>query len=309
LPAVIIILLITWLLIQGIRESSRFNNIMVFIKAAVILLFLVVGAAYVKPENWTPFMPFGFSGVATGAATVFFAFIGFDAVSTAAEEVKNPQRSMPIGIIFSLAICTILYIAVSLVLTGIVPYDLLNVSNPVAFALSYVNQNWVAGFISLGAIAGMTTVLLVMMFGQARLFFAVSRDGLLPPVFSRVSVKKQTPLYSTLIVGGMAAMFSGFVPLDKLAQLTNIGTLFAFFVVSLGVIVLRKTNPQLKRAFRVPLVPLIPILSMLFCGYLVISLPAGTWIGFAIWLAIGFVIYFAYGYRHSKLGRYLAGKD
>lgn len=309
LPAMLIILLITALLIQGIRESSRFNNIMVFIKVAVILLFLVVGTAYVKPENWTPFMPFGFSGVAAGAATVFFAFIGFDAVSTAAEEVKNPQRSMPIGIIFSLAICTVLYIAVSLVLTGIVPYDLLNVNNPVAFALSYVNKNWVAGFISLGAIAGMTTVLLVMMYGQTRLFFAMSRDGLLPPVFARISVKKQTPLYSTLIVGGMASLFAGFIPLDKLAQLTNIGTLFAFIVVSLGVILLRKTNPELRRAFRVPLVPLIPILSVLFCGYLVISLPVGTWIGFAIWLAIGFVIYFAYGYRHSKLGRSLPYKQ
>jgi APA family basic amino acid/polyamine antiporter len=303
LPAVLIILLISLLLVQGVRESARVNNIMVIIKAAVVLLFLIVGVGYVKPENWTPFMPFGFSGVATGAATVFFAFIGFDAVSTAAEEVRNPQRNMPIGIIASLTICTALYIAVSLVLTGVVPYEQLNVNDPVAFALRYVNQDWAAGLISLGAITGITTVLLVMMYGQTRLFFSMSRDGLLPKIFSRVHMEKQTPVQSTLIVAGLAAFFSGFMPLESLAKLTNIGTLFAFIVVSIGVIVLRRTKPELKRSFRVPLVPLLPILAVISCGYLVISLPASTFISFFLWLALGVVVYFVYGRRNSNLAR------
>ncbi|TGV22500.1 amino acid permease, partial [Mesorhizobium sp. M00.F.Ca.ET.186.01.1.1] len=255
LPAVVIIFVITLLLMKGTRESAKFNTVMVLIKVAVILLFLIVGIGYVKPENWSPFMPFGFAGVATGAATVFFAFIGFDAVSTAAEEVRNPQRDMPIGIITSLLVCTLLYIAVSLTLTGIVPYDMLNVKNPVAFALNYVKQDWVAGFISLGAIVGITTVLLVMMYGQTRLFFAMSRDGLLPAVFSRVNPETQVPQKSTIIVGILVAIFSGLLPLNKLAELTNIGTLFAFILVSIGVVVLRRTNPELRRSFRTPLVP------------------------------------------------------
>ncbi|CAJ1001296.1 MULTISPECIES: amino acid permease [Bacillales] len=303
LPAVLITGVITALLMMGTRESARFNNLMVFIKVAVILLFLVVGVGYVKPDNWSPFMPFGFAGVATGAATVFFAFIGFDAVSTAAEEVRNPQRNMPIGIIASLLICTFLYIAVSLVLTGIVPFDQLNVKNPVAFAMQFVQQDWVAGFISLGAITGITTVLLVMMYGQTRLFFAMSRDGLLPGVFSRVNEKRQVPRQSTMIVGALVALFSGLLPLHKLAELTNIGTLFAFIVVSAGVMVLRKTNPGLRRAFRVPMVPLVPILAILFCGYLIYSLPSSTKIGFLLWLVVGAVVYLAYGRRHSKLAR------
>ncbi|MDR7315670.1 amino acid permease [Brevibacillus nitrificans] len=273
----------------------------VIIKVVVILLFLAVGIGYVKPENWSPFMPFGFSGVATGAATVFFAFIGFDAVSTAAEEVRNPQRDMPIGIIASLLICTVLYIAVSLTLTGIVPYEMLNVKNPVAFAMSYVHQDWVAGFISLGAIVGITTVLLVMMYGQARLFFAMSRDGLLPKVFSQVHEQTQVPRKSTLIVGILVAIFSGLLPLNKLAELTNIGTLFAFILVSIGVVVLRNTNPDLRRSFRVPLVPLVPILAVVFCGYLVYSLPLVTKLGFIGWLVVGFFVYFLYGRRHSHL--------
>lgn len=303
LPAVIIIFVITMLLMKGTRESAKFNTIMVFIKVAVILLFLIVGIGYVKPENWNPFMPFGFAGVATGAATVFFAFIGFDAVSTAAEEVRHPQRDMPIGIIASLLICTTLYIAVSLTLTGIVPYEMLNVKNPVAFALSYVNQDWVAGFISLGAIVGITTVLLVMMYGQARLFFSMSRDGLLPRVFSQVNERTQVPQKSTLIVGALVALFSGLMPLNKLAELTNIGTLFAFSLVSVGVVILRKTQPNLRRAFRVPFVPVVPILAVLFCGYLVYSLPTFTKIGFVSWLAVGAVVYFLYSGHHSHLRR------
>jgi basic amino acid/polyamine antiporter, APA family len=301
LPAICIILLITFLLNLGVKKSARFNAIMVVIKVAVVLLFLAVGVWYVKPDNWSPFMPFGFSGVATGAATVFFAYIGFDAVSTAAEEVRNPQRNMPIGIIASLFICTLLYIAVSLVLTGIVPYDQLNVKNPVAFALSYIHQDWVAGFISLGAIAGITTVLLVMLYGQTRLFYAISRDGLLPKVFSKVNPTRQVPYVNTWLTGIIVAFFAGVVPLNKLAELTNIGTLFAFITVSIGVLILRKTQPDLKRAFRVPMVPVIPLLAVAFCGYLVLQLPKTTWIGFVSWLLIGLVIYFVYGRKHSTL--------
>jgi len=309
LPAILIILFIVFLLNMGVKKSARFNAIVVLIKVAVILLFLVVGVWYVKPENWTPFMPYGFAGVATGAATVFFAYIGFDAVSTAAEEVRNPQRNMPIGIIVSLLVCTLLYITVSLVLTGIVPYDQLNVKNPVAFALNYINQDWVAGFISLGAIAGITTVLLVMLYGQTRLFYAISRDGLLPKVFARVSPTRQVPYVNTWLTGAAVSVFAGIIPLNKLAELTNIGTLFAFITVSIGVLVLRKTQPDLKRAFRVPFVPVIPILAVLFCGYLVLQLPATTWIGFVSWLLIGLVIYFIYGRKHSALNKTIKSEE
>ncbi|MFX3623437.1 MAG: amino acid permease [Ectobacillus sp.] len=308
LPAVLIILAITFLLTRGVKESARFNAAMVIIKVAVILLFIVVGVWYVKPENWTPFMPFGFSGVAAGAATVFFAYIGFDAVSTAAEEVKNPKRNMPIGIIASLAVCTVLYIIVSLVLTGIVPYDQLNVKNPVAFALNYIHQDWVAGFISLGAITGITTVLLVLLYGQSRLFYAISRDGLLPKVFSRVSGKSSTPKINSWLIALFVSFFAGVLPLSKLAELTNIGTLFAFITVSIGILVLRKTQPNLQHGFRVPFVPLIPILAVLFCGYLILQLPALTWVSFGGWLLVGLVIYFAYGRRHSTLN-YTEVKD
>jgi APA family basic amino acid/polyamine antiporter len=301
LPAILIVLLIAVLLSQGVKKSAKFNTIMVIIKVAVVLLFIAVGVWYVEPANWTPFMPFGFDGVAVGAATVFFAYIGFDAVSTAAEEVKNPKRDMPIGIIASLAVCTVLYIVVSAILTGIVPYTELNVKNPVAFALNYINQDWVAGFISLGAITGITTVLLVMMYGQTRLFYAISRDGLLPKVFSKVNEKTKTPMVNTWVIALMVAFFAGVIPLGKLAELTNIGTLFAFIVVSLGVLVLRKTQPNLKRAFKVPFVPVIPILAILFCGYLALQLPETTWTTFAIWIGIGLVVYFIYGRRNSKL--------
>jgi APA family basic amino acid/polyamine antiporter len=302
-PAILIVLIITFMLTQGVKKSSRMNNIMVIIKLAVVLLFIAVGAWYVKPDNWTPFMPFGFSGVATGAATVFFAYIGFDAVSTAAEEVKNPKRNMPIGIITSLVVCTVLYIVVSAILTGIVPYTDLGVKNPVAFALNYIHQDWAAGLISVGAITGITTVLLVMMYGQTRLFYAISRDGLLPSVFSKVNKKTQVPVLNTWVTAIAVSIFSGVIPLGKLAELTNIGTLFAFMVVSIGVLVLRKTQPDLKRGFSVPFVPLVPVLAVLFCGYLVLQLPAITWISFAVWLAIGIVIYFLYGRNHSHLNK------
>ncbi len=303
LPAVIIVLLVTLLLSRGVKESAKFNAIMVVIKVAVVLLFIIIGAWYVEPDNWTPFMPFGFSGVVTGAAVVVFAYFGFDAVSTAAEEVKNPQRNLPIGIISALAICTVLYIAVSLVLTGIVPFDLLNVKDPVAFGLQYINQDWAAGFISLGAIVGITTVLIVMMFGQSRLFYSISRDGLLPKALSAVHPKTKVPLQSTWVTGILVATLAGLVPLDKLAELTSIGTLFAFTAVSLGVAVLRKTRPDLKRGFKTPWVPVIPALAVIFCVYLMLQLSAFTWKGFAVWLILGLIIYFTYGYRKSHLNQ------
>lgn len=301
LPAVIIVFIITLLLINGVKNSARFNAVLVLVKVAVVLLFIFVGIAYVKPDNWTPFMPFGINGITTGAATVFFAYIGFDAVSTAAEEVKNPQRNMPIGIIASLSICTLLYIIVSAVLTGIVPYQQLNVKNPVAFAIQYINQDWVAGFISLGAILGITTVLLVMMYGQTRLFYSMSRDGLLPKVFSKVSPKKHVPLLNSWITAAFVAICAGLIPLAKLAELANIGTLTAFIVVAIGIVVLRRTQPNLRRAFKVPFVPWIPLLAVLFCGYLIIQLSKITWFGFFTWFIIGLIVYFLYGRKHSEL--------
>lgn len=308
LPAVVIIMAICLLLTQGAKETARFNAIMVVVKIAIILIFIFVGAFYVKPENWTPFMPFGFSGVMSGAAVVFFAYIGFDAVATAAEEVKNPQRNLPIGIIASLVVCMLMYVAVAVVLTGMVPFPNLGVEDPVAFALRFVGQDFAAGLISLGAIAGITTVLLVLLFSQTRLLFAISRDGLLPKFLSKIDENKQTPIRSTWMVGIIIALLCGFVPLEKLASLTTIGTLFAFAVVSLGVIGLRKSRPDLKRGFSVPWVPYIPLLSAALCLLLMLQLDGGTWLGFLIWTIVGLCIYFFYGYRHSELSSHRAKK-
>ena len=303
LPAVLIVLLVTFVLTRGVKESAKLNTVMVIVKLAVVILFIAIGVWYVEPGNWTPFMPMGFSGVTAGAAVVVFAYFGFDAVATAAEEVKNPQRNLPIGIISALTICTILYIVVSLILTGIVPFDQLGVKDPVAFALSFIHQDWAAGFISLGAIIGITTVLIVMMFGQTRLFYSISRDGLLPKKLSKVNGKTQVPVVSTWVTGGLVAAFAGLIPLNKLAELTNIGTLFAFSAVSLGILVLRKTHPNLKRGFKTPWVPVVPVLAILFCGYLMFQLSAFTWKGFVVWLVIGLVIYATYGYKNSKLNQ------
>lgn len=300
-PAILIALVITTLLSLGVKEAARFNNIIVFVKLAAILLFIVVASRYVKPANWSPFLPFGMKGVFGGAAVVFFAYIGFDSVSTAAEEVKNPKKDMPIGIIASLVICTALYIIVSLILTGVVPYQQLDVAAPVALALQYIHQDWAAGIISLGAIGGITTVLLVMLYGQTRVFFAMSRDGLLPKVFSRVHPKHQTPFISTWLTGIVVAVIAGLTPINVVAELVNIGTLSAFVFVSIGVIVLRKTNPDLPRAFRVPGVPYVPVLAAAFCIFLMVQLPAITWYRFVAWLVIGLLIYFLYGIRHSAL--------
>jgi basic amino acid/polyamine antiporter, APA family len=301
IPAICIVMLITYLLSCGMQKSARINNIMVIVKIVIVLLFIVVGVWYVKPSNWTPFMPFGFSGVATGAATVFFAYLGFDSVASAAEEVKNPQRNMPIGIIASLVICTGLYIIVSLILTGIVPFTQLDVKDPVAFALRYIHQDGAAGLVSIGAITGMTTVLLVLIYAQSRLFFAMSRDGLMPKGMSKVDSIKKTPIANTWVTGTIVAIFGGLIPLDKLAELVNIGTLFAYIVVAIGVMVMRKTQPELHRPFKVPFVPVIPIIAVLCCGYLILQLPSTTWIGFGVWLIIGLFIYFGYGIKNSNL--------
>ncbi|MBM7866853.1 amino acid permease [Heliobacterium gestii] len=302
LPAVVIVLIVTTLLSIGIRESARVNNIMVFIKMVVVFLFIGVGVWYVKPANWIPFMPYGVSGIWSGAAIVFFAYIGFDAVSTAAEEVKNPQRDLPIGIVASLAICTVLYIIVSAILTGIVPYDQFKgVSAPVALAMQVAGQNWLAGFVSVGAIAGITTVLLVMMFGQTRVFFAMSRDGLLPPLFSKVHPRFSTPFVSTWLTGFIVAFIAGFVPIGIVAEMVNLGTLSAFVFVSIGVILLRRQRPELNRPFRCPGVPFTPLLAVLFCAFLMGSLPWITWKLFLIWMAAGIVVYFLYGYSHSRI--------
>ncbi|MGO4811598.1 amino acid permease [Cupriavidus sp. 2MCAB6] len=302
LPAAVIMLLITWIVSYGVRESARLNNVMVAIKIAVVLLFIAVGVWHVKPANWHPFAPFGLDGIFNAAALVFFAFIGFDAVTSAAEEVRNPRRDLPIGIIGSLAVCTVLYVTVAAIMTGIVPFaKFAGIDHPVSLALQYAGQNWVAGFVDLGAILGMTTVILVMTFGQTRIIFAMSRDGLLPERLSKVHPVHATPFFATWTVGIVFAFIAAFVPLNVLAELINIGTLSAFTLISVAVLVLRKTRPDLPRAFRCPGVPVVPLLSVGFCLFLMAHLQALTWIAFTSWLAIGLAIYFLYARRNAVL--------
>jgi len=295
-------LLITALLAKGVKESMRVNNIMVYVKVAVVLLFIGVGAVYVKPENWTPFMPYGWSGVFQGAALVFFAFIGFDAVSSAAEEVKNPARDLPRGIIYSLGICTVLYVIMAAIMTGVVPFQqYLGVANPISLALHIAKQNWVAGFIDIGAVLGMTTVMLVMTYGLIRIFFAMSRDGLLPKLFSYLHPVTKTPTKSTWLIGICTALTGALVPLSVLGELVNIGTLAAFSFVSLAVIILRHTHPHLHRTFRCPGSPLVPLLAMGSCIFLMTQLRLVTWYAFGVWFVIGLVIYFTYSRKNSAL--------
>ncbi len=301
LPALLIIVLVSVILTVGVKQSSRFNNIIVMVKLAVIALFIVVAAGHVEPANWKPFMPFGWEGVMGGAALIFFAYIGFDAVSTAGEEARNPQRDLPRGIIGSLVICTIIYIIVAALLTGIVPYTLLNVKDPVAFALAQVGERLASNLISVGAIAGLTSVLLVLLYGQSRIFFAMSRDGLLPAVFSQVHARFRTPVPVIMVTGAVAALVAGFMPIGQVAELANIGTLSAFAVVSVGVLVLRRTHPSLNRPFKTPFMPWTPILAILFCSYLIASLGAVTLWRFVVWTAIGVTIYFAYSRKRSLL--------
>ncbi|OMP68224.1 amino acid permease [Domibacillus epiphyticus] len=304
LPAFLIVMIIAFLLSVGIKQSKRANNIMVIIKVAVVLLFIAVAVGYVKPGNWAPFMPFGFDGVFAAAALVFFAFIGFDAIASAAEETKNPKRDLPIGILSSLFICTLLYVIVSAIMTGVVPYQRFEgVAHPISLPLQAAGQDWAAGVIDLGAIIGMTTVMLVMLYGQTRVIFSMSRDGLMPPILSEIHKKYHTPYKATWFFGLVAALMGALIPLDELAKLVNIGTLSAFILISIAVIVLRVKQPDLKRAFRCPAVPLIPGLAILFCGFLILQLGASTWIRFGIWLAIGVVIYFLYSQKGSKLNK------
>ncbi len=310
LPAAAIILILMFLLIAGVKHSAKANNIMVAVKLVTIAIFITIALFNVNPENWHPFMPFGWFhtlpdgqtiGVFAGASLVFFAYVGFDAVSTAAEEAKDPQSDLPFGIVSSLVFCTIIYILVSGLLTGVVNYKELNVSSPVAHALSLLGYKWGAAVISTGVISGLTTVMLVLYYGLTRIIFAMSRDGLLSPFFSQVNEKTQTPVRVIIIAGVIMALIAGFVPLGELAELVNIGTLAAFVLVCLGVIVLRITHVDLERPFRTPLSPLFPLLGILSCGSLMAFLPVITWLRFFVWLVLGLIVYFAYSFKHSKL--------
>lgn len=321
LPASLIVLAIMVLLVVGVRESARFNATMVAIKGAAIVFFIAAGATFVKPENWTPFAPYGVSGVMAAAAVVFFAYIGFDAVSTTAEEAKNPQRDLPIGIIASLVACTLLYLAVAAVLSGIVPViqyrvdadalpgvptvspdqaqEFLNA--PVAYALSIIGQDWAAGLVSAGAVAGITSVLLVMLMSQPRIFFAMSRDRLLPQGVSKVHPTFGTPYITTIITCVVVALIAGLTEIQTVGEMTSIGTLFAFVVVCAAVLRLRQTRPDAVRPFRVPFGPVFPVLGILSCLYLMLSLPVLTWVRFLVWLDLGLIIYWFYGRTHSTL--------
>jgi APA family basic amino acid/polyamine antiporter len=299
IPAFVLLMLLSWILVRGARESAGANNAMVLIKVAAILIFIVGAARAVNTANWHPFMPNGFSGVLTGGAIVFFTYIGFDAVSTAAEECHNPQRDMPRGILLTLLACAVLYGSVALVLTGIAHWDTLNNDAPVANALKTLGYNRIRFVVTVGALLGMTSSLLVGQYGQARIWFSMSRDRLLPPLFSRVHPKFQTPHMSTWVAGFAVGIPAGIWDIGTFGDLTNIGTLFAFIIVSVGVIILRRTQPDRPRSFRVPWVPLLPCISIFFCVVLMMSLPLETWIRFFVWLAIGLVIYFCYGHKRA----------
>ena len=330
LPAAGIALILMCILVLGIRLSSTFNLIVTSVKLAVVLFFIGFGIFFVDAANLTPFVPpaqgvegggsaltapllqtifgieqqtFGFGGILTAAAVVFFAYIGFDTVATAAEETRNPQRDLPIGILGSLAVCTILYILVSQIMTGILPYDQLNTAAPMATAFSAIGQGWAAGLVSVGAILGLTSVVMILMLGQSRVAFAMSRDNLLPRYFAKAHPRFRTPYRITILTGLVVAFIAAFTPIGALAELVNIGTLFAFILVAAGVMILRRTQPNLRRAFRTPLVPLVPILAILACLALMLSLPGITWVRFLIWMVLGVVVYFLYSYRHSRLGR------
>jgi len=313
LPAVAVVLAITVILVVGIKESANANNAMVLLKIGIIVFFIAVGAFLIHPENWTNpetggFAPNGVAGISAAAAIIFFAYIGFDAVSTAAEETKDAARDMPFGIVMSLLITTVLYIAISIVMTGVAPWRQLGTAEPMITAFQYARGpagllNFSRFIISLGAVLAMGSVLLVFQLGQPRIFFSMSRDGLLPPFLAKVHPKYQTPYVGTILTGIFVAFFAAFANIAEVVDLTNIGTLFAFVLVSVGVIVLRRTDPDRRRPFRVPWVPVTPLISITACLYLMLQLPGVTWIRFAVWLVIGLVLYFAYGYRNSTLRR------
>jgi APA family basic amino acid/polyamine antiporter len=332
-PAMLVVLAVTALLVLGVKVSSRVNAVIVAIKIAVILLVIIAGLFFIKGANYHPFIPkavsspelhggkapliqvlfgytpstFGWSGIFAGAAIVFFAFIGFDVVACAAEEAKRPKRDLPVAIIASLLVCTTLYVAVSLVVTGMQNYRHLSVDAPLAEAFKAVGHPAFATIISVGALAGLTTVVLILMLGQSRVFFAMSRDGLLPSWLAKVHPRYGTPYRVTIIIGVVVALIAGLIPLSALAELVNIGTLFAFIVVSVGIVILRRTHPDLPRSFRVPASPLLPFLAVVACGYLMLNLPVETWLRFVIWMITGFVVYFLYGRGHSRVG--MAGAE
>lgn len=303
LPAMFIALFLSLMLVRGTKESATLNRVLVLIKLVAVFIFLFLAGPKVDVANWTPFMPYGFSGVAAGAAIIFFAYIGFDAVATAAEECRNPNKDLPIGIVGSLIVCTILYIVVAGVLTGVVPYTQLNNAEPVAFALRYIGYNMGSALVGTGAICGITTVLLVLMYGQTRVFFAMSRDGLIPASICKVHPRYGTPHVITIVAGIAVALIAGFTPIGIIAELTNIGTLFAFVVAAIGVLVMRFTRPDIHRPFKCPAVWLISPLAVISCAYLMYNLPVETWLRFGIWSLIGFVVYFAYSYRNSALNK------
>jgi APA family basic amino acid/polyamine antiporter len=302
LLAVVITAFLTWLLVIGIKESARFNNVIVVLKLLTLLFFIGVGSFAVDPANWHPFFPGGIHGVWTGASLIFFAYIGFDAISTAAEECKDPGRDLPRGIIVSLIVCTILYIGAAIVMTGMIPFGkLAGAADPLAVALSYAKLDWATGILALGAVLAMTAVLLVFQLGQPRILMTMSRDGLLGPWFGRVHPRYRTPINTTILTGVFVAFFSAVANIDFIVQLTNIGTLFAFALVCVGILILRKREPDMPRKFRVPFVPWVPLLGIAMCVVLMAGLPLLTWIGFGLWLAAGLTIYFGYGIRKSRL--------
>jgi basic amino acid/polyamine antiporter, APA family len=309
IPAAVIVALLTFILTMGVKESARLNTVMVALKLVVVLAFIVLGVGYIHTANWTPFVPentgafgqFGWSGVLRGASVVFFAFIGFDAVSTCAQEAKQPQRDMPIGILGSLLVCTVLYIAVSAVLTGLVPYKDLAVPDPIAKGVDVIGLTWFSVIIKLGALIGLTTVILVLLYGQSRIFFTMADDGLLPRLFARVHPRLQTPYLSQITIGVVVAVVAALTPIDILGEMVSIGTLFAFVLVCGAVIYLRRHAADTPRPFRTPSVPWVPILGILFCLALMLGLPLVTWMRLVIWLIIGLVVYFLYGARHSRL--------
>jgi APA family basic amino acid/polyamine antiporter len=308
LPATVIVLLVAALLLVGISQSARANTVMVVIKVAVLILFIALGAAYVQRENLTPFLPpntgtfgeFGWSGVMRGAAIMFFAYIGFDAVSTAAQESRNPQRDMPVGILASLAICTVIYIAVAVVLLGIVPYRQLNVADPLAVGIDATGLTWFSPVVKISALFGLFSTMLVQLLGQSRIFYSMSRDGLLPELFGKVHPRFRTPHLSTVITGAVVALAAGVLPLRTLSQLVSIGSLLAFTLVCIGVIILRRTRPDLPRPFRVPGVPYVPVLGALVCVVQMAALPWATWERLFVWLGLGLAIYFMYSRRRAR---------